>query len=220
VYHDALVVGLSRTSTKWKSVSVVRQSSVKRAEASWPLRQLANLCRVAETRYGYIQTDEELVVCCFGATPMIGERREKVWNNWTVDVMPVPWNTEVSDGHGPRILTTDLALWWLCMLALCDGNRETVAKSDMVPIDAWDTMHTGDERGWVRRHRYSMYEEATNTSAPPAYQTPSPANPAAFAANVGLNGDDWFDLVDPSAVDLATFDPGLPVPGNVNFRAH
>lgn len=37
-------------------------------ESLWPLRQLANLCDMAKTRYGYIVTDQDLVACCFHKT--------------------------------------------------------------------------------------------------------------------------------------------------------
>lgn len=240
VQRDYLVVGLGRSSSKWKSVPVVRHTfstdtsgkDGPNGEEIWPLRQLANVCRFAKTRYGYIQTDEELVVCRFGATDTLAQRNRddpaaeadetEDWTNWTAEIMPIPWNTELSktsSGLPPQILTTELALWWLCMLALSEGHRELVEKRDMVPINAWDTVQSAGGSNWLRRHRYSGYEEII-TTPPPAYQTPTPGNEAAFAAGVGINGDPWFDLTNPSAmnmpsaVDMAAFDLGLPVFNN------
>ncbi|EPE07864.1 hypothetical protein F503_00586 [Ophiostoma piceae UAMH 11346] len=220
VEHDALVVGLGRTSRKWKSVSAMRASASRTMEALWPLRQLANLCRLAETRYGYIQTDEELVACCFSATYGDQGTGEKEWTDWTVAIMPVPWNTELSSGGGPHVLTTELALWWLCMLALSDGHRELVANELVVPIDAWETMHSGDERGWIRRHRYSLFEKLANVPPPPpsnAYTAPGTVNAAAFTGDAGFDEEEWFSLLDPATVGFVNGkDLDLSVLDNTN----
>lgn len=61
----------------------------------WPVRQLANICRESRTRYGYIQTEEEMVVCCFS----------EITEDWKAAVMAIPWSR-----YGPDTLTTDLAL--------------------------------------------------------------------------------------------------------------
>lgn len=81
----------------------VNQLNDPATELVWPLGQLANIRKVAQTRHGYIQTDQEMVVCCFSEGP----------EGWKVAIMPVPWSR-----HGVDVLTTDLALWWLCMLAM------------------------------------------------------------------------------------------------------
>lgn len=48
-------------------------------ELLWPLRQLANLCDKTGTRYGYLQTEEEMMVCCFSkpADPNDKKRRQQ-----------------------------------------------------------------------------------------------------------------------------------------------
>ncbi len=175
-----LVVGIGKPGSKWSGRRLLDADTV---ELLWPVRQLANICRAAETRYGYIQTNEELVVCCFS------ERDQVMWN---AAIMPIPWSR-----HGVEVLTSDLALWWLCMLAMSDPcHRAIVAEGDMVKINAWDIIYHDDERGWVQRHRYSNFEEPTVPPSPPGYQTPSPGNQAAFAAGAGLHAHDWFDLDD------------------------
>ncbi len=48
--------------------------------------------------------------------------------------MPVPWTR-----YGENVLATDLALWWLCMLAMtAPEHRAVVSESDMVGINEWE----------------------------------------------------------------------------------
>ncbi|KAI0186930.1 hypothetical protein EV127DRAFT_345214 [Xylaria flabelliformis] len=75
-----------------------------------PLQQLAWVCEQAKTRYGYIITDSDLLVCRFFKTPS-GDKFE-------VSLMLVPWSTSGS------YLTTDLAIWWLCMKALTEEKED------------------------------------------------------------------------------------------------
>ncbi|KAF7546100.1 hypothetical protein G7Z17_g8667 [Cylindrodendrum hubeiense] len=180
-----LVVGLARPSSKWSSRKLAHQLDSTTKAILWPLRQLAKTCESANTRYGYIQTEEEMVVCCFS----------KNSNGWKAAIMPIPWTR-----HGVDTLTTDLALWWLCMLAMSDPqSRAIIEEREMIKINAWDIAYLNEERGWVRRHRYSGFEEPTNPLPPPTYNTPSPGNMAAFEAGVGLNANnDWPDFADPA----------------------
>ncbi|ERS98102.1 uncharacterized protein SPSK_06404 [Sporothrix schenckii 1099-18] len=227
-HRDTLVVGLGRTSTKWRGVAAMRNPGDARGENTWPIRQLANLCARSGTRYGYIQTDEELAVCCFGAKPPTSDKADTgarwqqpddKWDDWSVSLMVVPWNTELcgsgdaSGGGARRILTTELALWWLCMLALSDGHRPLVETKEIVAIDSWERVYLHKERRWVRRHRYSSCEVPADPPPPSAYETPEPGNAATLAADVGANGQNWFDLIDPATIDItgANFDGMWPV---------
>ncbi|KAJ9130229.1 hypothetical protein NKR23_g12297 [Pleurostoma richardsiae] len=162
-----LVIGLGRSSSKFQGRLLAGHSGKTAKENLWPLRQLANLCDLAKTRYGYIVTDQDLVACCFYKTEAARSGQtagstEVV--DWKVALMPVPWTK-----YGEEQLTTDLALWWLCMLALSAPH-----------------------------HRNLPTEEPS----PPAYQPPSPGNPGALAAVVGINIDPIFDL----GADLDGFD--------------
>lgn len=163
---QSLVVGLGRTSVKWSGRGLL--TNPNKREFSWPVRQLANLCRIAKTRYRYIQTNEELVACCFTKSLGGGD------NDWQAAIKPIPWSK-----HGEDVLTTDLALWWLCMLAMSPQSRAVVDKSEMIDINAWEVVEYPDERGWVRRHHYSNVEQPT--------EPPPPGNPAAFDAGAGIN---------------------------------
>jgi hypothetical protein len=181
-----LVVGLGRSSPKWSGRRVADRLVNTSMEMLWPLRQLANICGMAKTRYGYIQTDEELVVCCFSQDP---ERADQT--GWKVAMMPIPWSR-----HGVDVLTMDLALWWLCMLAMsAPKHRAIVREEEMIKINDWAVVCLDEERGWVRRHRYSNVEQPTSP--------PPPGNAAAFAAGAGLHVNDWFGIGTPADGDLA-----------------
>ncbi|KJR86651.1 uncharacterized protein SPSK_02610 [Sporothrix schenckii 1099-18] len=162
--RDVLVVGLCRTSVKWQGSTLIKDPLNAPNEQKWPVRQLANLCAKAGTRYGYIQTDQELVACCFGATPP--SKTTEAWSDWTARVMPVPWNTELVEqsevSNGARAvlesyLTSELSLWWLCMLSLSDGHRQLVKTDEIVPIDAWQPLELADGSAWAHQHRYSAF---------------------------------------------------------------
>ncbi|KAI1074295.1 hypothetical protein F5B20DRAFT_564040 [Whalleya microplaca] len=202
-----LVLGLGRTSRHFPGRRIINQD---RAGPLWLVRQLANLCVHSNTRYGYILTEEDFVACCFSTEDRSG---------WTVAVKAVPWTKA-----GETQLTTDLALWWLCMLAISSrSNRRLTCKKDTIGIDHWDVRWYGDDRGWVRRHHYSLVEEPTVPPTPPPYRSPSPANAegvaAAFSAGVGINADPDFDLhaetvLEPNANASFDFVAG-PIPAHL-----
>ncbi|KAI0187355.1 hypothetical protein EV127DRAFT_315645, partial [Xylaria flabelliformis] len=60
-----LVLGLGRQSRKFPARQVADKPEFASNEVLWPLRQLANMCDIAGTRYGYIMTEEHFVACCF-----------------------------------------------------------------------------------------------------------------------------------------------------------
>ncbi|KAI0537732.1 hypothetical protein GGR58DRAFT_470590 [Xylaria digitata] len=103
-----LVVGFGRPSSMWDGRKLANGVAISNAELRGSLRELAHNCSVANTQYGYIQTDQDMVVCCCTI------------NNgyWNVAIMPILWSK-----HGDGVLTTGLALWYLCMLAMSDGYR-------------------------------------------------------------------------------------------------
>ncbi|KAI1735543.1 hypothetical protein F4680DRAFT_452814 [Xylaria scruposa] len=105
---EYLVVGHIRPASMFNATRVFcapRHINKQEIEA---LALLASSCKAAKTRYGYILTDRDLVVCRFfkGAS----ERMKTA-------LMRVPWST--SYPH----LTTQMALWWLCIIAL-SGDRQ------------------------------------------------------------------------------------------------
>ncbi len=56
------------------------------------LRQIGHFCRTANTPYGYIQTNEELVACYF--------KKDVKPDTFKAYIMPISWSS-----HGPTVLT-------------------------------------------------------------------------------------------------------------------
>lgn len=102
---QGLVLGLAKASSCWSGRQLLSQIKDLPGTTLAPLEQLANICSIAKVRYGYIQTNEEIVVCCFN----------RDGDAWKVVIKVIPWSS-----HGTNVLTTDLALWWLGMLALSE----------------------------------------------------------------------------------------------------
>lgn len=75
----------------------------------------------------------------------------------------------------------------------------------MTRIDEWDVHRYDDERGWVRRHKYSKFEEPTDEPLPPAYEPPTTGSAevmaAAFNAEAGINADPAFDMFSSGVYD-------------------
>ena len=222
-----LVVGLGRPSSKFNGRRLANYPEHVPKEGFWPLRQLANLCNNSGTRYGYIMTEEAFLACRFSRTAMEP--------GWQVAVKPIPWTQ-----HGENQLTTDLALWWLCMLAMSSPqNRALVGEYEMVGIDEWETRYLSDEQRWVRCHQYSRFEEPTTPPTPPAYSAPFPsgaiANAAVVAGQAVINADSQLNI-NPSTpqpaseeLDLSAYLVSLPdaesnlllePPGIVDLAAH
>lgn len=87
--------------------------------------------------------------------------------------MPVPWTL-----HGEAQLTTDIALWWLCMLALsAPQHRALVTGADVVGIGEWEVRYVDGECGWVRHRRYSNAEEPADPPPPPGLPDPVSRKP-------------------------------------------
>jgi hypothetical protein len=171
-----LVTGLGRPSSKWSGRMLVQDTlrGKPAKELVWPVRQLANICALAGTRYGYLHTDEELVVCCFidvtpprayeadGGMRKQGKAPEQQ-ETFKAYIMPISWSC-----YGAEVLTSGLALWWLCMLAMSPHQPRHIAReNEIVRICEWDILHLDEERGWVRRHRYSGLEEPADAPPPP-----------------------------------------------------
>ncbi|KAJ4296943.1 hypothetical protein N0V88_003859 [Collariella sp. IMI 366227] len=147
---------------------------------------LANICEKAKTRYGYIQTDEEPVVCCFS---------KEADGPWKAAMIPVPWSK-----HGPLVLTTDLALWWLCMLAMSNQNdRAIISEANMIKIDSWSLVRYEHQGIWAPRHRYSSVEKPTDPPPPPSpppYQVPLPGNQVTIEVTLGVPADVLYGFID------------------------
>ncbi|KAK7428379.1 hypothetical protein QQZ08_005136 [Neonectria magnoliae] len=131
-----LVVGLGRLSRNFQARQLIDLRHPPPKEGFWPLRQLANICHVAKTRYGAAH-------------------------------------------HGPRAL---------------------MPERDVVGIGEWEPRQVDEVNNrWVRRHRYSSFEEPTDPPPPPAYQDLTPGIPAGFAANFAMNPDGFAMSICPAS---------------------
>lgn len=189
-----LVIGLTRPSPNFQGRRLINHPQTVSGEGFWALRQLANLCDKAETRYGYIVTDGDLVVCCFFKPDAAAESESSERKNLKVALMPVPWTR-----HGAGQLTTDMALWWLSMLALSPTqHRALVTQAEMVGIGEWEVHYLDDGRGWVRRHRYSNAEQPVDLPPPPTAFDISPNNNPPFHPNSNSDFIDYNLLFNPN----------------------
>lgn len=80
----------------------------------------------------------------------------------------------------------------------------------MIRINEWEIFTPDMDHGWMRRHKYSNFEEPTDPPPPPTYRSPSPdnvaANAAAFAAQVGINADPLFSFDAATGANFDAFD--------------
>ena len=102
---------------KWKSDWLEladAELSVKNNRV-WPLRQIATYCRYAETRYGYIITQNELVAI---RVRRIGPPNPDETCHAAIEYRSIPWAAS-----GSQKLTVNLAIWALGCMAMNDTHR-------------------------------------------------------------------------------------------------
>jgi hypothetical protein len=193
------IAGVWRSSSSWKSTELMHQLEQPAEDLEWPLRQLANQCQEAQTRYGYILTEKELVVCRFSYC------LEWTWAKKipvSAEIMPIPWTNQ-----GVDTLTTELAMWWLSALAMAafhaapGNNRDLCAEDYAVPISKWHIDQLGCGRGWTRRHNYSDFEQTILPPPPPRDTLACVNNPAAVFTNMGhFTGSDFDVISNPGGI--------------------
>lgn len=105
-YLSGLVVGLFVAEADFAGRALLGGEEAQ-LRSKTQLRRLANMCQAANTNYGFIQTEGELMVCRF--------RRAILSRRWKAEVQSV-YCVEPQ----PKELTTRLALWFLCMLAISE----------------------------------------------------------------------------------------------------
>jgi hypothetical protein len=132
-----ILPGDTKLHFKWKSQDIKRtMSSDLKAQWTKPLRQLVTYCIMAESRYGYIITNCELVVLRMSYTGTTSLRRVKNESMMTPidesvhkDEYKVEWKAISFDTHdetGQAMeMTVNLALWWLHMLAMNDRSIQS-----------------------------------------------------------------------------------------------
>jgi len=147
IVHANLLPGDTKLSTKWNSKSIEKNKI--NSENKAPINQLLTYCVIAKVRYGYIITQEELVVFRVSETHrsgtpappksklgpqdvQIGKSKYK----HTMEYKAIPWKP---DG-GPRSdgLTVNLALWGLHMLAA--QERSLLAVYSKLVVEKQDSI--------------------------------------------------------------------------------
>ncbi|CAH0004891.1 unnamed protein product [Clonostachys byssicola] len=135
-----LVVGLGTTSLKFQGgalAKAIEQSTTSGASKHQnPVMQLAHACRLANTRYGYIQTNNEVVACRFSCAEGV----------WAAEVMEIPM---VLSGSG--VMTTELAVWWMAMMAMPRSEDSVILLQKEAPrrdesVSAGDNVPNNDQQ--------------------------------------------------------------------------
>lgn len=116
--------GETKRSHKWDHKCLSNFARQDKNEEN-PTIQLYNYCLAAKTSYGYIITDEELVVFFVNA-----EEQSLEWK-------AVKWN------HQPGEISINEALWWLHMMALLETDRP----SRSAPAPSADASVTSSFKG-------------------------------------------------------------------------
>ncbi|CAI6086263.1 unnamed protein product [Clonostachys chloroleuca] len=132
-----LVVGLGTTSLKFQgealSTAIDHRIASKHQN---PVMQLAHACNLANARHGYIQTDNEVLACRFSCTVKV----------WEAEVMEIPM---VLSGEG--VMTTELAVWWLAMMAMPRSKDSVIGPKMESPrpdgsVSAGETVANNDHQ--------------------------------------------------------------------------
>ncbi|KAI4173227.1 MAG: hypothetical protein LQ343_003054 [Gyalolechia ehrenbergii] len=121
--------GDTKISSKWKSSQIIDGELKTRPKGDWykPIHQVYGHCKRARARYGYIITDEELVVMRFdsehsgvSSIEICQSRQKRI----TLSFKAIPWQnqggTTVADG---KTMMVNLALWLLHLTAAHDGEH-------------------------------------------------------------------------------------------------
>jgi len=125
ISHYNFLPGDTKLSSKWRSEDINKE----KAEVKAPLNQVLTYCAEARVRYGYIITQEELVVLRITEKsrspkpaklkPRGGPPQEKQLGKQdfkhSLEYKSVPWEQERNAQSNE--LTVNLALWWLHLLA-------------------------------------------------------------------------------------------------------
>ncbi|TRX91316.1 hypothetical protein FHL15_007738 [Xylaria flabelliformis] len=135
VMLQPLVNGMAWLSSTIKTRKIFNGVNELSNVESRPLQQLAYISQRA--RYGYIMTDRDLLVCRFSKAPS--------GDNFEVSLMLVPWSASGSS------LTTDLAIWWLCMKALSEKNRELQSARNN---DFWELIYGATDEDALQNFHY------------------------------------------------------------------
>ncbi|KIL95751.1 hypothetical protein FAVG1_00489 [Fusarium avenaceum] len=138
-----LVVSCFYNASAWHSGWLQQPNT----DARLPLRRLAWYCLEADTRYGFIFTDKELVVVRVSAIKSV-----RSWSSCQVE-----WKSIPLSNSGPNVLTVKLSLWFLTMMSLHAVYRTICAPGQLLRVNRW-WRYRNCELRVVFRHHISMRE--------------------------------------------------------------
>ncbi|KAF5974586.1 hypothetical protein FBULB1_7722 [Fusarium bulbicola] len=118
-HRTYFVTGTLRLSKAWSSEKLNRQTP----RCKEPIEQLARHSVEAQTRYGFVLSEKEVVVVCFYTTKQ-GKPAAK-------------WQPISTSASGQATLTVNLAIWALTMMGLNDQHRSVVQEAYTLPLNAW-----------------------------------------------------------------------------------
>ncbi|KAF5714528.1 hypothetical protein FMUND_7372 [Fusarium mundagurra] len=135
---EHLAVSCAYTSNQWDS----RELEEGENHQPYPLLRLATYCHDVGTRYGFIFSDHELVVARVSGTPSAG----------LIEWQSIPW-----EAAGPGVLTVNLSLFLMVMMAMHDSHRPILPHLYPFPVNFWYYFQNVDG-DWVTRHHLSRRE--------------------------------------------------------------
>ncbi|KAF4956503.1 hypothetical protein FGADI_3782 [Fusarium gaditjirri] len=124
-----LVTGTFRLSKAWSSAKIEHQAT----RGNEPIKQLARHATEAETRYGFILSETEVVVVCYYTTQQ--------------GKLDAKWQSVSRSACGQGVLTVNLAIWALSMMSLNSQHRGIAQEEYTVPLNSWFAQH-----GYYRNH--------------------------------------------------------------------
>lgn len=137
----SLVVSCFYRASTWRSSNLQQNDTLSLI----PFSRLARYCLDSKTRYGFIFTNEELVVARVSATksPQYGVSCQ------------VEWQSIPLSNSGPGVLTAKLSLWFLTMMSLHAGHRIICAPEQLLSVNRW-WRHRDCNLRVVFQHHLSM----------------------------------------------------------------
>ncbi|SPO01424.1 uncharacterized protein DNG_04099 [Cephalotrichum gorgonifer] len=119
-----LVVGSARVSKTWHSSSLSQEKPS--SSDLIPLHQLACYARFSNTPYAFIASDREVIVVRYFRVS------ENDPDQFGAEWKAIPWSVA-----GDQVLTGNLAIWCLIMMALNDNHRSVNFRDETLPINLW-----------------------------------------------------------------------------------
>jgi hypothetical protein len=165
-----IIPGDTKVSYKWRSTQIVPKIIDKNDLTQnwlWPLRQIFTYCLDSNTRYGYIISDEEVVAFRVRVPherieTKRGHKVVRSKDRGTIEYAPVYSTTQ--EAGGENILTMNMAIWWLHLLAA--NNRALQADYDPLIDETLDGLGRSPTPSQEERDRLEEDPSVTGGTSP------------------------------------------------------